>query len=496
MAGHIPSRVPLRVAIAISSVGVLALGAAGATSARFGSLSLASVPRTYWLTAAILVLFLIPVSAVAARWALSPLAGLADRAAPRIGSEAAGDPLTRLEKRVRDLSARLELSEDTLDAERAELRALTGRAHDLDAALERLAAGDLTVRLARRGDGCDRTCDRFDTAMGRLHRMFAGLGDAAGTIGVRVREIDASSGTLSQRTETQAATLEQTAAALDELTGSVASNAAAAAEVEEIVSESRSEANASVEVVDRAVTAMSGIKTSSDAIGQIIGVIDDIAFQTNLLALNAGVEAARAGTAGRGFAVVASEVRGLAQRSLDAAREIRGLVDRSTTQVDDGVALVGAAGESFRRISDRVGQITERVAGITLAVREQSAGLAEINIGITELDQVTQQNAAMAEEVTAVAAVLAQEVDRLTHLLSDTGIGPEGMEQERAGVLPVAVKATAALQAPPALKDAGRSAPHPEVGGRDVAPADLEWSAEDLDAPRPIAVNAADWTDF
>jgi methyl-accepting chemotaxis protein len=237
-------------------------------------------------------------------------------------------------------------------------------------------------------------------------------------ISSRSHEISSASDDLSRRTETQAATLEQTAAALDELTASVKSAADGAKEVEKIVREARSEADNSGVIVQNAVSAMTMIEKSSSEISQIIGVIDDIAFQTNLLALNAGVEAARAGDAGRGFAVVASEVRALAQRSSDAARQIKNLIGGSTEQVERGVLLVSKAGDALTAIADRVAHISTLISEIASGAQEQSTGLGEINIGVTHLDQVTQQNAAMVEEATAGSHALNQEATQLIELVS------------------------------------------------------------------------------
>jgi methyl-accepting chemotaxis protein len=167
--------------------------------------------------------------------------------------------------------------------------------------------------------------------------------------------------------------------------------------------------------VNRAVAAMSAIESSSSQIGQIIGVIDEIAFQTNLLALNAGVEAARAGEAGKGFAVVASEVRALAQRSAGAAKEIKDLISHSSTQVSDGVGLVGRTGEALSQIAAQVSEIDSLVAEIAAAARQQSMGLAEVNSALGQMDQMTQQNAAMVEETAAASAKLTEDSRELDH---------------------------------------------------------------------------------
>ena len=218
---------------------------------------------------------------------------------------------------------------------------------------------------------------------------------------------------MSNRTETQAATLEQTAAALEELTATVRSAAEGAKQVEDIVAHATTAAKGSNQVVQDAIVAMDHIQGSSDKISRIISVIDDISFQTNLLALNAGVEAARAGEAGRGFAVVASEVRALAQRSTEAAGEIKQLISESSNHVNQGVELVGKAGVELNAIIENVGNISGHVSDIARGAQEQSITLEEINTGVGQLDAVTQQNAAMVEETTAASQILANDAANL-----------------------------------------------------------------------------------
>jgi len=223
------------------------------------------------------------------------------------------------------------------------------------------------------------------------------------------------------------------------MTTSVTSAAEGTRSVEQTITEARIEAENSGVVVQNAVGAMQEIKQSSMQISQIIGVIDDIAFQTNLLALNAGVEAARAGEAGRGFAVVASEVRALAQRSSDAAMEIKTLIDDSSKEVERGVDLVGKAGGALTNITERVGQISHLIGEIAEGSTEQSTGLKEINIGVTQLDQVTQQNAAMVEEATAASHLLNADAGKLAELTSHFVTS-----QDEANLMPVAQDALAA----------------------------------------------------
>lgn len=284
--------------------------------------------------------------------------------------------------------------------------------------MNRLAEGDLTAQI---GEAFPQDYEQlradFNTTAQRLDQAMGAVSENADSIRGEVADISNAAMDLSQRTEKQAATLEETAAAIEELTASVSSAAESANQANEVVLDARTNAEQSGAVVNQAVSAMGEIATSSQKISKIIGVIDDIAFQTNLLALNAGVEAARAGEAGRGFAVVASEVRALAQRSSDAAKEINTLISASSDQVRHGVDLVGEAGTALKEIASHVGNISEHVSGIALSAREQSSGLSEINLAMSQLDQVTQQNAAMFEETTAASQALNRETDNLMDLI-------------------------------------------------------------------------------
>jgi methyl-accepting chemotaxis protein len=286
-------------------------------------------------------------------------------------------------------------------------------------AMSRLSEGDLTHTLdSPFADEFEALRTDYNMACARLSEVVGDMISASGNVNSGASEIAQASDDLSRRTETQAATLEETAAALDELTTSVKSAAGSAGAADEAVKEAGRRAEESGSIMRQATEAMGEIEKSSSHISQIIGVIDDIAFQTNLLALNAGVEAARAGDAGRGFAVVASEVRSLAQRSADAAKEIKTLISNSTGHVSRGVGLVGQAGSALGEIVRSVNQVAGLVSTIASSAVEQANGLSEISTGVNQLDQVTQQNAAMVEQATAAAHSLRQEAQSLSRAVA------------------------------------------------------------------------------
>jgi methyl-accepting chemotaxis protein len=295
---------------------------------------------------------------------------------------------------------------------------------DFSAALERLSTGDLTFRLNTPfTEDYEKIRHDFNTTATRLQEAMVTIATSTQAIRFATDEISTAADDQSRRTAQQAASLEETAAALDEITATVKKTADGAAHARDVVTSAKSDAEQSDEVVRQAISAMGDIEKSSQQISHIIGVIDEIAFQTNLLALNAGVEAARAGEAGRGFAVVASEVRALAQRSAEAAKEIKGLISSSTKQVEQGVDLVDRMGKALERIMTEVTEINAVVSDIAAGAKEQSVGLQEINTGVSQMDQVTQQNAAIVEETTVASHGLAREIEKLMELVSrfDTG---------------------------------------------------------------------------
>jgi methyl-accepting chemotaxis protein len=286
-------------------------------------------------------------------------------------------------------------------------------------AMKALAAGDLTHRIGEAipPEYAQLRLD-FNTALERLAATLSSIQSSSRVINNSIEELAQASDDMSRRTEQQAAALLQTTTALNELTEAVKRTADGAAQVSGAVSSANSGAANSRAVVGEAGAAMGQIEGSSREIGQIIGLIDDIAFQTNLLALNAGVEAARAGDAGRGFAVVASEVRALAQRSADAAKAIKGLISTSSAQVSQGVELVRKTGLTLDTIGTNVAEIEGLVSGIASAARNQSGGLSQVSEAVNQMNQAVQQNAAMVEETTAAVHSLRGEIDELDKSIS------------------------------------------------------------------------------
>ncbi|GEC33365.1 chemotaxis protein [Sinorhizobium fredii USDA 205] len=282
-----------------------------------------------------------------------------------------------------------------------------------------LADGDLSETMRGEFQGAfGELQDNVNQTMANLRSVLGEVRSAIDTINGGAGEMRIASGDLSKRTEQQAASLEETSSALEEITAAVKSSTERALEASHMVDEARRSTEQSSAVVKDAVSAMGRIEEASGEIGQIINVIDEIAFQTNLLALNAGVEAARAGEAGKGFAVVAQEVRELAQRSANAAKDIKALISRSGEEVGAGVKLVTATGQALTLIEGHVVKVNEHVHSIATAAREQSTGLSEVSTAVNQMDQVTQQNAAMVEESTAATNRLADEAANLARLIA------------------------------------------------------------------------------
>ncbi len=297
-------------------------------------------------------------------------------------------------------------------------------ANSIGVGLAKLAAKDLTYRMSETMPEAYRALQGdLNAAIAHLEEAMARVTVSSATIRVGAQEISTAADDLGRRTEQQAAGLEETSAALSEITKTVSDIAGSAGQADQIVVAAKDKAEKSRVVVRQAVDAMNDIQKSSQAIGKIISVIDDMAFQTNLLALNAGVEAARAGDAGRGFAVVAAEVRALAQRSAEAAKEIKGLILASATQVERGVQLVRETDASLEQIAGQVTETEKAVSRIAVGAKQQATALHEVNVAMNQMDQVTQQNAAMAQESTAACRSLSQETDRLGDQVDQFRVG-------------------------------------------------------------------------
>ncbi len=333
----------------------------------------------------------------------------------RIGTITRDDDIGAIARDIDRVSERVKVAMDEQSARRVEGEYVIER---LGRGLRNLADGNLAEGIDDVfSEAYEPLRHDFNETIEKLSQMITQLIEASESIRARASEISRASEDLAARTETQAATLEETAAALEEMTASVNTAAGSAKEVEAVVLRARNDVEASGRVVQGAVKAMNEIESSSSQISQIIGVIDDIAFQTNLLALNAGVEAARAGDAGRGFAVVASEVRALAQRSSLAAKEIKALISASSQHVHSGVQQVDGAGKALSEVVTQVAQISKLVSNMATGSYEQAQGLNEINIGVAQLDQVTQHNAAMVEESGAATQALTQEAVGMSKLV-------------------------------------------------------------------------------
>ena len=423
-----------------------------------------------WYIGGYAVLLDAPLGAVVeARWPSGGLFSKKGPAAGQVAAELGGLAKATLLDMDYAISVYLEAAEaarvraeaEVLAREREQVVATVGRA------MAELARGNFTFRMPDDLPGEYAALrDDFNAALATLHDTMVAIAGATGAVSGGADEISGAADDLSRRTEQQAASLEQTAAALDQITATVRRSADGARKVNDVAVAARTDAARSGEVMTDAVAAMGEIEQSSRQIAQIIGVIDEIAFQTNLLALNAGVEAARAGDAGRGFAVVAQEVRALAQRSAEAAREIKTLIASSTGQVERGVKLVGDTGHALTGIVARVTEIGGLIAEIALSSQEQATALAQVNTAVNQMDQVTQQNAAMVEQATAAAASLKSEAHELTRRIGRFQLGSAG----NVGTSRVRTSRPADRAVEPNTVHSARARIAASVGGQRAAP--------------------------
>jgi len=391
------------------------------------------------------------------------------------GDLEAGRTTTHRDDEIGDMTRAIEVFRETSIGQRDAQQKQRLVVDQLSGALTQLAQGNLAHRMSEPlAPEYEELRVSFNRATEQLGALLQDVARVASSVATGAGEIRAASNDLALRNEQQAASLEETVAAMNQVTGIVRETARGASDAQGSIGEAHREATEGGVVVDRAVAAMAAIEKSAQEITQIINVIDGIAFQTNLLALNAGVEAARAGDAGKGFAVVANEVRALAQRSADAAKDIKELITVSTQQVAGGVKLVGETGTLLAKIVGQVGEINTLVSGIAAAAESQAVSLGQVNGSVGEMDRMTQQNAAMVEQSTAASRSLADEASELNRLVSRFSTGG------------------AAVPAAPAANPPRRATPRP-------APARVAA----VRAPAPVAGNLAvaapdgdDWSEF
>ncbi|UYV14378.1 methyl-accepting chemotaxis protein [Porphyrobacter sp. ULC335] len=407
------------------------------------------------------------------------------------GDHDAGVTTIHREDEIGTMSRAIETFRAALKSDKARSEEQGEVVETLSGALDRLAEGDLTHRISGMPPGeHQRLQDAFNTSVGKLEAMIGAVRSTASGVRTSSDEIRAASEDLALRNEQQAASLEETAASVGttvSLTRQSADNAIAA---KTAIAKTHTRATEGGAVVGKAVAAMGAIEHSAREITQIIDVIDGIAFQTNLLALNAGVEAARAGEAGKGFAVVANEVRALAQRSAEAARDIKALIDKSTAHVGDGVSLVGETGTLLAEIVAQVGSVTEQVGAIAETTAAQASNLEQVNVAVGTIDRMTQQNAAMVEQSTAATRSLSSEAQRLSELVAQFRVS--GAEQ----AAPASYVAPAPARAP---APAARIAPAPRKPAQPAQPAPPPVTGNLARKPAPALttdLDEDDWSEF
>ncbi|MFZ5691734.1 MAG: methyl-accepting chemotaxis protein [Pseudomonadota bacterium] len=403
----------------------------------------------------------------------------------RQGHEQAADAMTALVKAVLlDMDLAISTYIDAAEEARRAAEAATAEAAKQQALvidllsknLALLAQGDLTCQLPEVPDQYRQLKDDFDSAVAKLNEAISAIAVVAREVTGASQEISSATTDFSGRTEEQAASLEETSASMEEIAATVRNNAENAKRANELAQGTREIANRGGEVVSEAVSAMARIEESSGKIADIISVIDEIARQTNLLALNAAVEAARAGEAGRGFAVVASEVRSLAQRSSQAAKDIKGLITNSSGQVQEGVELVNRAGSTLQDIVKSIKDVADLVAEIATASAEQSNGIEQVNKTLTQIDEMTQQNSAMVEQNAAAARTLDQQAETMNERLQ-------------------AFRLNAAAAAPATARAKAQPMASPQQPARKPA-AMVRGPARKMQSALAAAVKADDWEEF
>ena len=407
------------------------------------------------------------------------------------GDYEAGITTQHREDEVGTMTRAIETFRAALKSDKARAQAQAEVVETLSHAMYRLAEGDLTHRITRMPEGePERLQDAYNTSVAKLETMICAVHATASGVRTSSDEIRAASEDLALRNEQQAASLEETAASIGGVTTITRQSAENALTSKRAIDETHNRATEGGAVVRKAVDAMGAIEKSASEITQIIDVIEGIAFQTNLLALNAGVEAARAGEAGKGFAVVANEVRALAQRSADAARDIKQLIDNSTRHVSDGVGLVGETGSLLNAIVQQIGTIAMQINEISEMTTTQAGNLDQLNSAVGSLDRMTQQNAAMVEQSTAATRSLSSEAEHLSELVTQFRVSAPQLGAGQAAVTRPAPRQTKASSPKPA---AAPKSVRPAFKGKPATAGNLALKPKPQVAP---SIDDDDWSEF